>query len=106
MELTNEQQLIQQSVREFVETEVQPTVADADEKQEFPEVVWDGLAELDLTGLTAPEEYGGFDANEVTYSIVNEELAYGHLAVATALSVHGLATSCIRQFGTEEQQDM
>jgi len=67
--------------------------------------LWDGLAELDLTGLTVPEEYGGFDADEVTYSIVNEEVARGHLAVATALSVHCLATSCIRQFGSDEHRE-
>jgi len=67
--------------------------------------VWDGLAELDLTGLTVPEEYGGFDADETTYAVVNEELAYGHLAVATALSVHCLATSCIAEFGSEAQRE-
>jgi alkylation response protein AidB-like acyl-CoA dehydrogenase len=105
MDLTSEQQMIQETVREFVDNEVTENVDEADEAQEFPEEIWDGLADLDLTGLTVPEEYGGFDADEVTYSIVNEELARGHLAVATALSVHGLATSCIRQFGTQEQQD-
>ncbi|MCY4731838.1 acyl-CoA dehydrogenase family protein [Natronomonas gomsonensis] len=105
MDLTSEQQMIQETVREFVDNEVTENVDEADETQQFPEEVWDGLADLDLTGLTVPEEYGGFDADEVTYSIVNEELARGHLAVATALSVHGLATSCIRQFGTQEQQD-
>lgn len=105
MELTSEQQLIRETVREFVENEVSENVAEADEAQEFPEDIWDGLADLDLTGLTVPEKYGGFDADEVTYSIVNEELARGHLAVATALSVHDLATSCIRQFGTDAQQE-
>ena len=105
MELTSEQQMIQDTVRQFVENEVSENVDEADEAQEFPEDVWDGLAELDMMGLTVPEKYGGFDADKVTYSVVNEELARGHLAVATALSVHSLATSCIRQFGTEEQQD-
>jgi alkylation response protein AidB-like acyl-CoA dehydrogenase len=105
MELTSEQEMIEETVRQFVDREVADTVDEADESQEFPEAVWDGLAELDLTGLTAPERYGGFDADQITYSIVNEELARGHLAVATALSVHGLATSCIREFGTETQQD-
>lgn len=97
--------MIQETVREFVENEVSKNVSEADKAQEFPEQIWDELAELDLTGLTVPEEYGGFDSDEVTYSIVNEELARGHLAVATALSVHSLATSCIRQFGSEQQQD-
>jgi alkylation response protein AidB-like acyl-CoA dehydrogenase len=105
MDLTNEQRMIRDTIRQFVDDEVRETVDEADANQEFPEEIWEGLAELDLTGLTVPERYGGFDADEVTYSLINEELARGHLAVATALSVHGLATSCIRQFGSEEQQD-
>ena len=105
MELTSEQELIRDTLRQFVENEVAEDVREADEAQSFPEDVWDGLAELEFTGMTVPEEYGGLDVDEVTYSIVNEELAAGHLAVATALSVHCLATSCIRQFGTEEHKE-
>jgi len=105
MDLTSEQRMIQETVRGFVDNEVTENVDEADEAQEFPEEIWDGLADLNLTGLTVSEEYGGFDSDEVTYSIVNEELARGHLAVTTVLSVHGLATSCICQFGTQEQQD-
>ena len=105
MTLTDEQELIRDTVQEFVANEVGEDVREADESQTFPEDVWDGLAELDLTGLTVPEEYGGLDVDMLTYSIVNEELAYGHLAVATALSVHCLATSCIRQFGSETHKE-
>jgi acyl-CoA dehydrogenase len=105
MELTTEQELVRDTVREFVAEEVEPRVDESDEKQEFPEDVWDGLAELDLTGLEVPEEYGGFETDMVTQSIVNEELGYGHLSVATALSVQHLATSCIREFATDEQKE-
>ncbi|PSP89338.1 acyl-CoA dehydrogenase [Halobacteriales archaeon QS_4_66_20] len=105
MELTDEQQLIRGTVREFVDEEVRDGIREADERQEFPEDVWDDLAELGFAGLTVPEEYGGFDADEVTDSIINEELARGHLSLATALSVHCLATSCIRQFGTEAHRE-
>jgi alkylation response protein AidB-like acyl-CoA dehydrogenase len=105
MELTDEQRMIRETVREFVDSEVRDGVAEADERQEFPEDVWDELAALDFTGLTVPAEYGGFDVDEVTYSLINEELARGHLALATALSVHCLATSCIRQFGDEHHHE-
>jgi acyl-CoA dehydrogenase len=105
MEPTSEQELIRDTVREFVAREVEPRVDESDENQEFPEDVWDGLADLDLTGLTVPAEYGGFDADMVTASIVNEELGYGHLSVATALSVQHLATSCIREFASAEQKE-
>jgi alkylation response protein AidB-like acyl-CoA dehydrogenase len=105
MELTDEQQLITDTIRDFVDSEVSEHVDEADENQSFPEDVWDELAELGFAGLTVPEEYGGFDADEVTYSIINEEIARGHLSLATALSVHCLATSCIRQFGTEAHRE-
>ncbi|MFP9193070.1 acyl-CoA dehydrogenase family protein [Natronosalvus vescus] len=105
MELTPEQEAIRDVVREFATEEIRPTALEADETETFPEEVWDGLAQLDLTGLTVPEEYGGYDADPVTYAIVNEEVAYGMLAVATALSVHCLATSCIASFGDESQKE-
>jgi alkylation response protein AidB-like acyl-CoA dehydrogenase len=103
--LTDEQAAVRDLVREFAAEEVRPTAAEADETETFPEDVWDGLAELGLTGLTVPEEYGGFGADETTYAVANEALAHGSLAVATALSVHCLATSCIAEFGTEPQRE-
>ncbi len=87
-----ERELIRETVAAFVDREVEPAVAEADTTQTFPEDVWDGLAEIGLTGLTIPEEYGGFDADRVTESIVNEELGAGHLARDGA-SVHRLAAS-------------
>ncbi|RRJ33551.1 acyl-CoA dehydrogenase family protein [Halocatena pleomorpha] len=104
MELTTEQEAIRDLVHEFAVEEIRPLAREADETEAFPESVWDGLAELDLMGMTVPEEYGGIDADPVTYSLVNEQLAYGTLAVATAFSVHCLATSCIASFGTDEQK--
>ncbi|EMA52757.1 MULTISPECIES: acyl-CoA dehydrogenase family protein [Halococcus] len=105
MNLTDEQRAIRDVVREFAREEIRPEAERADREEEFPEDVWDGLADLDMTGLTVPEEFGGFDADTVTYSLVNEELAGGMLAVATALSVHCLATSCIAEFGDETQRE-
>ncbi len=105
MTQTDEQRLIEETVTDFVEAEVRPAAAEADETQTFPESVWDGLADLDLTGLTVSEEYGGFDADQVTYSIVNEAIARGDLSVATALSVHCLATACIEEFGNETHRE-
>ena len=105
MTLSDEGQAVQEMVREFAREEIRPTAREADERQAFPEAVWDGLAALDLTGLTVPEAYGGYDADPVVASVVNEAVAYGSLSVATALSVHALATSCIRTFGTEAQQE-
>jgi alkylation response protein AidB-like acyl-CoA dehydrogenase len=105
MELTAEQRAIRETVREFALEEVRPTAREADETETFPEDVWEGLAELELTAMTVPEEYGGLDVEGLTYALVNEEVAYGQLAVATALSVHCLATSCLAAFGDERQKE-
>ncbi|UIO98590.1 acyl-CoA dehydrogenase family protein [Halobaculum sp. CBA1158] len=103
--LSEEERAIREVVREVAVEELRPGAREADETETFPEDAWDTLADLDLTGLTVPEEYGGFDADRSTYAVVNEELAYGQLAVATALSVHCLATSCIANFGSEAVRD-
>ena len=100
--LSDEQRAIRDVVREFAVEEIRPTAREADEREAFPEAVWDGLADLDLTALTVPEEYDGFGGDMLTYSVVNEEVAYGMLAAATALSVHCLATACIAEFGSDE----
>ena len=105
MELSATQEAIRETVQEFADEEIRPVAAEADQKSSFPEAVWDGLADLDLTGLTVPEAYEGFDADRLTYALVNEEVAYGSLAVATALSVHCLATSCIAEFGDESVRE-
>ena len=99
MALSATQEAIRETIREFAVEEIRPTLRECDREERFPEGVWNGLADLDLTGLTTPGSYGGFDADRVTYAVVNEEVAYGSLSVATALSVHCLATSCIAEFG-------
>ena len=105
MEFTAEQAAIRDTVREFAAEEVRPTAREADETETFPEDVWDGLADIGVTAMTTPEEYGGLDVDGLTYALVNEELAHGQLAVATALSVHCLVTSCIAEFGDEPQRE-
>ena len=105
MELSAAQRAIRETVRELTAEEIVPVAREADRTESFPEDVWDLLADLDLTGLTTPTAYDGFDADYRTYAVVNEELAYGSLAVATALSVHCLATACIAEFAGESVRD-
>jgi alkylation response protein AidB-like acyl-CoA dehydrogenase len=105
MELSTEQRAIRDTVRAVATEEIQPVAAKADRDAEFPEAIWETLADLGMTAMTVPEEYGGLDLEMTTYSIVNEELAYGALAVATALGVHGLATSCLAEFGDGDLKD-
>ncbi|MEF8840915.1 MAG: acyl-CoA dehydrogenase family protein [Haloarculaceae archaeon] len=105
MDLTPEQEAVRETVRSFAVEEIRPVAREADREESFPEDVWDDLGRMDLLSLTVPEEYGGYDADGLTYAIVNEELAYGTLAVATAASVQSLVTSCIAEFGSEAQRE-
>ncbi len=105
MQLTEEQRAMRDVVREFAVEELRPADREADETESFPEDVWDDLSDLDLTGLAVPEEFGGVDADRVTYAVCNEAVAYGSLSIATALSVHGLACSCIDAFASDDQRE-
>ncbi|GAB3027198.1 acyl-CoA dehydrogenase family protein [Natronobiforma cellulositropha] len=103
MDVSDEQKAVRELVREFAREEIRPVAAEADARGQFPEAVWDGMADLGLTGLTVPETYGGFETDPLTAALVYEEVAAGSLAVATALSVHCLATSAIAAFGSDSQ---
>jgi alkylation response protein AidB-like acyl-CoA dehydrogenase len=105
MQLSPERRAVRETVRGFAAEEIRPLAREADETATFPEGVWDRLGEMDMLSLTVPERYGGYDADGLTYALVNEELAGGTLAVATAVSVHALVTSCIATFGTDRQQE-
>jgi len=105
MELSPEQRAIREAVREVALEEIRPTARECDREQRFPEDAWDTLADVDVTGLTVPEAYGGLAVDRQTYAVVNEAVAYGSLSVATALSVHCLATSCIAEFGDDALRD-
>lgn len=105
MEETDEQQAMREVLHEVAIEEIRPRATECDASQEFPEDVWDSLAELDVTGLTVPTEYDGIELDRRTYCTVIEEVAYGMLAVATALGVHSMATSCIAEFGDEDLKE-
>ena len=69
-ELTEEQSLIRETVRDFAETEIAPSAAQRDEEERFDrELMFDSLAELGLTGIVFPEEYDGAGADYISYDI-------------------------------------
>ena len=75
LRLTEDQELLRRSVREFAEREIGPYVREWDEAQEFPRELISRLAELGLMGIQFPEEYGGAAMSPVDYCICIEELA-------------------------------
>ena len=105
LELTEEQQLLQKSVREFAEAEVKPHAKEIDETHRFPRDTFQKAAELGLTGIAFPENYGGAGMDHICYSIVIEEISRVCASTGTILSVqNSLFCDPIYRFGTEEQK--
>jgi len=103
-ELTEEQQQMKMSVREFAESEIAPHVMEWDEAQHFPIELQPKLAELGLLGVLFPEEYGGTGLGYVEYATVIEELSRVDGSVGISVAAHtSLCSNHIFQFGTEAQ---
>lgn len=105
-ELTEEQNLIRDMVREFAEAEVAPTAKIRDEEERFDRaLMFDRLGELGLTGIVFPEEYGGAGADYISYAIAVEELSRVCASTGVTLSAHlSLCANPIYLFGNEEQK--
>jgi alkylation response protein AidB-like acyl-CoA dehydrogenase len=104
-DLTQEQQLVRETVREFAESRIAPVAEELDREHRFPYDLIAELAELGLMGMTIPEEYGGAGADTVSYAIAVEELTRIDSSVAiTVAAHHSLGTLPIFSFGTEEQK--
>ena len=105
-ELTEKQNLIREMVRHFAETEVAPSVRIRDEEERFDRaLMFDRLAEMGLTGIVFPEEYGGAGGDYLSYAIAVEELSRVCASTGVTLSAHlSLGANPIYLFGTEEQK--
>jgi alkylation response protein AidB-like acyl-CoA dehydrogenase len=103
--LSDEQQLLKKTVRDFAETELRPHLREWDEKQEFPRAVFTKLGELGLMGVTWPAEFGGSALGTVDWTIVLEELARVDAGVALSVAAHNsLCSGHIYLAGSEAQR--
>jgi len=103
--LSDDQELLRRTVREFAEAEIRPHVMEWDESQHFPMDLLPKLAELGLMGIQFAEEYGGSGMSAVEYCICIEEIARVCPAIALSVAAHnGLCTSHIAMFGSEAQK--
>jgi alkylation response protein AidB-like acyl-CoA dehydrogenase len=104
-ELSDEQELIRRTVREFAETKVAPVAEELDREARFPYELVAELAGLGLMGLPVPEEYGGAGGDTVSYAIAMEELTRIDSSVAITVAAHtSLGTMPILLYGNEEQK--
>ena len=100
---TEEQNMLRDMVREFVNAEVKPIAGQIDENEEIPRDMINKIGELGLFGTVFPEEYGGGGFGEVGYCIAQEEMGRGCLSTATMIGAHmSIGTNAIFIGGTEE----
>jgi len=105
LELTEEQKLLERTVREFAEAEVKPLAAEIDETGQFPRETLRKAAELGLTGISVAEEWGGAGMDHMSYAIVMEEIARVCASTSVILSVqNSLYCGTLEKFGTDEQK--
>ncbi len=104
-DLTSEQQMIKQMIRQFVDEEVAPGAIERDRTKRFPVEIFKKLSDLGMMGLPFPEKYGGSGADTISFAIVVEELSRGCGSTGITYSAHiSLGGAPLNLFGTEEQK--
>jgi alkylation response protein AidB-like acyl-CoA dehydrogenase len=102
--LTDVQQEILSTVRDFVDKEILPTATDLEHKDEYPQRIVEGMQEMGLFGLTIDEEYGGLGESLLTYALVVEEIARGWMSVSGIINTHFIVAYLLAQHGTDDQK--
>ncbi|KYC99686.1 MULTISPECIES: acyl-CoA dehydrogenase [Bacillus] len=104
-QLTKEQQLVREMVRDFAKNEIAPKAHEVDQSAVFPADTFKKIGELGLLGIPFPEEYGGAGGDTISYAIAVEEIgkACGSTGLSYAAAV-SLGASPLYYFGTEQQK--
>src|SRR3989344_7947008 len=103
---TKKQQMIKGVITEFANNEIKPYAADVDEQQKFPEEQIKKLSELGIMGMSIPKKYGGAELDNVSQTIIMEELSRACNATSVTMGAHtSLACYPIVNHGTEEQKE-
>ena len=104
-DLTEEQRLLEQSVREWAAREVAPKIRELDRAHKFDRGILSQMAELGLLGVSVPAEYGGAGMDYICLGLASEELEYVDTSLRVILSVHvGLNSLTLLSWGTEDQK--
>jgi len=103
--LSENQKMIRDMVKEFAEREIAPVAADLDKNEEYPMEILKKMAQLGLLGIIIPQEYGGANADTISYALVIEEISKKCASTGVVTSVHNsLVCWPIMNFGTDEQK--
>src|ERR1700674_2057120 len=104
-DLTEEQRLLERSVREWAAREVAPRIHDLDREHRFDNAVFSGMASIGLLGISVPQQYGGAGMDYLSLGLASEELEYVDTSLRVIMSVHaGLSCLSLLTWGTEDQK--
>ncbi len=101
---TDEQVMMTEMVRQFVDEQILPNAEHFDAADEYPQDIVDQMRELGLFGVTVPEEYGGMGLDLTTYTMIVEELARGWVSISGIINTHFIGVYLLMEFGPEEQK--
>ncbi|MFJ5875400.1 MULTISPECIES: acyl-CoA dehydrogenase family protein [unclassified Streptomyces] len=102
--LSEDEQFVVKTVRDFVDKEVKPVVQELEHANTYPEALIEQMKKLGIYGLAVPEEYGGNPVSMPCYVLVTEELSRGWMSLAGAMGSHTVVAKLLVHFGTEEQK--
>lgn len=103
--LSDEEQAIVATVRDFVDRDVRPVVQALEHANTYPEALIEQMKQLGIFGLAIPEPWGEVRVSTPCYALVTEELARGWMSLAGAMGGHTVVAKLIGDYGTEEQRD-
>jgi alkylation response protein AidB-like acyl-CoA dehydrogenase len=103
-DLTDEQRLFRDTIREFADREIRPVAQEWEAADRYPTEIVEKMKAMGLFGLTVPEEYGGLAVDMVSFAIVFEEISKAWMGVAGVLGSHSLACWMIARHGTAQQR--
>jgi butyryl-CoA dehydrogenase len=102
--LTEEESMLVETVRAFVDRDVKPTVRDVEHANEYPEAWIEQMKRIGIYGLAIPESYGGTPVSTRCYVLVTQELSRGWMSLAGAMGGHTVVAKLLDLFGTEDQK--
>src|SRR3989304_2233873 len=104
--LRDEQKLVQETARDFVDRELVPHVREWESKGEVPRSFYDKMATLGFLGAPVPEKYGGAGMDYVSFALLVEEISRGSSSVRTTVSVQtSLSETTLMLFGSDAQKE-
>ena len=104
MNLNDDELMLVETVRAFIERDVKPTVREVEHANSYPEAWIDQMKRIGIFGLAVPEEYGGTPVSTRCYVLVTQELAKGWMSLAGAMGGHTVVAKLLARYGTKEQK--